>query len=325
MSCLRPAVGLLLATSLWSADAAAPAPVLDGYTADPAIRVFGDRYYLYPTSDKAEWQCTDFSVWSSPDLKQWKREGMILDVTSQLAWAKGEAWAPDCIERNGTWYFYFCANRQIGVATAASPVGPFRDALGKPLITRKDPGGFPGQAIDPYPFIDEDGQAFLYFGSTNGIMNVVKLKADLVTLDGPVQSLAARDFREGAVVFKRQGRYYFMWSIDDARSPDYRVGWGWSTSPLGPVTSPADHVVLRQHGAAKGTGHHSVVQIPEADRWYCAFHRHAIPNGNGYTRETCLTPMIFAADGSIRPMDPLVPAVAPGADGEPLQGGRGRP
>src|SRR5215216_6720948 len=78
----------------------APPPILDGFTADPAIRVFGDTYYVYPTSDKPNWMTTDFSVWSSKNLVDWKKEGMILDVANDLKWAKVKAWAPDCIERD---------------------------------------------------------------------------------------------------------------------------------------------------------------------------------------------------------------------------------
>lgn len=314
----------LLSTLVMAAEpVTAPAPILEGYTADPSIRVFGDTYYIYPTSDKGEWMCTDFSVWSSKDLKSWKREGMVLDVAHDLRWANIRAWAPDCIERNGTWYFYFGADQKVGVATGNSPVGPFKDALGRPLLERTKGGKLATNTFDPYPFIDQDGTAYLYFGS--GKAAVVRLKPDLITLDGEPEIIPLHEFREGVVVFRRQGRYYFMWSIDDARSPDYRVGYGIADSPLGPVTSPADHVVLRQHGAAKGTAHHSVVNVPGTDRWYVAYHRHAIPHGNGYTRETCLVRMEFNADGSIKPMDPLQPAFAPGDPGEPLVNGRGRP
>jgi hypothetical protein len=83
--------------------------------------------------------------------------------------------------------------------------------------------------------------------------------------------------------------------------------------------------VLRQHGAAKGCGHHSVVNVPGTDRWYVAYHRHAIPGGGGYKRETCLVRMEFNPDGTIKPMDPMVPAFAPGSEGEPLSHGKGRP
>ncbi|MUI16037.1 family 43 glycosylhydrolase [Massilia dura] len=296
----------------------APPPVLEGFTADPSIRVFGDTYYLYPTSDKPHWQTTDFSVWSSRNLVDWKKEGMILDVAHDVKWANVEAWAPDVIERNGTYYMYFCAQGSIGVATSKSPTGPFADALGRPLVARGT--GVETNTIDPYPFIDDDGQAYLYYG--NGRLgNVYRLKADMVTLDGPPRTIELKDHREGMVVFKRNGKYYFMWSIDDARSPDYRVGWGIADSPLGPVRSP-DHgfIVLQRNGPAVATAHHSVVNVPGTDRWYVAYHRHALPVGGGYQRETVLARMEFNSDGSIRPMDPMTVPFKPGDAGEPLKG-----
>lgn len=287
---------------------------------DPSIRVFGDTYYLYPTSDKANWQTTDFSVWSSKNLVSWKKEKMILDVARDLGWANIEAWAPDTIERNGTYYFYFSAQHNIGVATSNSPLGPFKDALGKPLIAKGT--GVNTYTIDPYPFIDDDGQAYLYYGNGK-LSNVYKLKPDMLTLDGRVATIALKDHREGVVVFKRGGKYYFMWSIDDARSPDYRVGWGVADSPLGPVKSPENNfIVLQKNGAAVATAHHSVVNVPGTDRWYVAYHRHALPDGNGYKRQTMLARMEFDPAGAILPMDPLKAAFLPGDVGEPLLGGK---
>lgn len=301
-----------------------PEPILDGFTADPSIRVFGDTYYVYPTSDKPNWLTTDFSVWSSRNLVDWKKEGMILDVAHGLSWANIKAWAPDAIERNGTYYFYFCADGKIGVATAPKPTGPFRDALGKPLLTRS--GKISTNTIDPYPFIDDDGQAYLYFGNGNNHANVFKLRPDMITLDGEVQEIPMKEFREGIVVFKRKGVYYFMWSIDDARSPNYRVGWGTSDSPLGPVRTPEKNfIVLQKHGAAVATAHHSVVNVPGTDRWYVAYHRHAIPDGSGYKRQTNLVRMEFDADGAILPMDPLTQPFKPGDVGEPIVNGKGKP
>jgi hypothetical protein len=127
------------------------------------------------------------------------------------------------------------------------------------------------------------------------------------------------------VVFKRQGKYYFMWSVDDARSDNYRVAYGIADSVYGPVQSPTNFIVLQKHGLAKGTGHNSVVNVPGTDRWYVAYHRHAIPNGSGFKRETCLARMEFNPDGTIKPIDPLVPAFPPGSAGEPLVNGKGRP
>lgn len=294
----------------------APPPILDGFTADPAIRVFGDKYYVYPTSDRPFWNTTEFAVWSSRDLVQWKKEGVLFDLTKDIEWANNQAWAPDCIERDGKYYLYFCGEGKIGVAVAPTPIGPFTDPLGHPLLAKG--GKIKTNTIDPAAFIDDDGQAYLYFGN-GSLTQVVKLRPDMITVEGDPIDLHLKEFREGIVVFKRGGKYYFMWSIDDARSPEYRVGWGVADSPFGPVTTPEkDFIVLRKNGPAQGTAHHSVVQVPGTDRWYVAYHRHAVPGGGGYKRETCLARMEFRADGSIQPMDPMVPAFKAGDSGEPL-------
>jgi beta-xylosidase len=106
-------------------------------------------------------------------------------------------------------------------------------------------------------------------------------------------------------MIKRHGLYYFMWSENDARDPGYQVAYGVSTSPLGPIVVPSDNVILRRRGRARGTGHHSVVEVPGTDRWYIFYHRHAVPDGNGYLRETCLAPLEFEPDGRIKTVDPL--------------------
>lgn len=332
MPAVRPLASVLfalvacLAARAGEESATAPRPILDGFTADPSIRVFGDTYYVYPTSDKPNWLTTDFSVWSSKNLVDWKKERMILDVAHDLKWANIKAWAPDCIERDGTYFFYFCADGKIGVATAKSPAGPFVDALGKPLLDRKADPRITSNTIDPYPFIDDDGQAYLFWGNSGGQVNVVKLHRDMLTIDGAPREFVIRgkssgrvvNFREGIVVFKRAGKYYFMWSVDDARSDDYRIAYGTADTLLGPITLPDNATVLSKNGAAKGTGHHSVVKVPGTDRWYVAYHRHAIPVGSGYQRETCLARMEFNPDGSIQPIDPLVSPFKPGDRGEPV-------
>ncbi|MCB1133192.1 MAG: family 43 glycosylhydrolase [Verrucomicrobiae bacterium] len=295
--------------------ASVPKPALDGFTADPAIRAFGDKYYIYPTSDRPNWNTYEFAVWSSDNLVDWKKENVFLDLRNDIEWADVRAWAPDCIERNGKYYFYFCGDGKIGVAVGDSPTGPFKDALGKPLLVRE--GKIQTNTIDPHAFIDDDGQAYLYFGN-GGNCHVFKLKEDMITLDGDPVQIPLRDFREGIVVFKRDGKYYFMWSIDDARSPNYRVGWAWSDSPTGPVEYAGDFIVLQKNGNAVATAHHGVVNVPGTDHWYVAYHRHAVPGGSGYKREVCLARMGFNADGTIQPMDPLVAPFQPGDKGEPI-------
>lgn len=314
---------LLVRDAGWEVET--PPSLVPVNTADPSIRAFGDRYYLYPTTDQPNWMTTQFNVWSSPNLIDWTFENTIIDLTKQIEWADIRAWAPDCIERDGKYYFYFCGNGRIGVATSDSPTGPFTDPLGKPLLQRGP--GYKTNTIDPWALIDDDGQAYLYFGN-GSLCQVFKLNDDMISIqDGPYD-VPLREFREGIVVFKRNGKYYFMWSIDDARSPNYRVGWGTADSPLGPVKSPEsreDFIVLEKHEPVIGTAHHGVVNVPGTDRWYVVYHRHAIHNGGGYNRQTVLARMLFDEEGNILPMDPMVAPFKAGDRGEPIVNGKGLP
>jgi beta-xylosidase len=112
-----------------------PPPVLPGYHADPHLAVFGDTYYIYPTTDGSEgWMSTSFSCMSSKDLIHWRNHGVILRLGVDVQWADRRAWAPAIATRNGKYYFYISAAQNIGVAVADTPYGPFTDPLGKPLV-----------------------------------------------------------------------------------------------------------------------------------------------------------------------------------------------
>ena len=183
-------------------------PVLPDFHADPSARVFGDTLYIYPSHDAPgarNWkQMVDWPVFSTKDMKTWTDHGTIFGL-KDIAWADIEAWAPDCIERNGKYYFYFPAGGNIGVAVADSPTGPFKDALGKPLVKKGEAGI--RYMIDPNVFIDDDGQAYLYVGGARQL-GVIKLKEDMVTRDGDIQLLEMEGFYEGVWVHKRNGLYY---------------------------------------------------------------------------------------------------------------------
>lgn len=278
-----------------------PQAVLPGLNADPHIAVFGDTFYLYPTTDGSEgWRSTSFRAWSSRDLLQWKDEGVILDLPRDLKWAKLHAWAPAIATRNGKFYYYFTAAQNIGVAVADKPTGPFSDPLGKPLVAKAD---FPRmQTIDPMVFVDEDGGAFLYWGQ--GRCKAVKLQDDMISFeDSEVRDLTPPGYNEGPFVHKRAGKYYLSWSEFDTRDPRYSVAYGMGDSPLGPFKKAGANPILQQSGTVKGAGHHSIVKIPGRDEWVIAYHRFRIPGGNGYNRETCLSPLRHARDGSIQPVD----------------------
>ena len=278
-------------------------PVLAGYNADPQVALFDGKFYIYPTTDGfANWGSTSFRAFSSNDLVEWKDEGVLLELGKDVTWAPARAWAPGIARKNGVYYFYFSADVQIGVATSSTPTGPFKDALGKPLIKTAE---FGGQSIDPYAFVDDDGRAYLYFGSTSAGGHVVELGADMVSLRGTPQQIVISGFREGSAAFKRNGIYYFMWSEDDTRSENYNVAYGTGSSPFGPFTKAAVNPILEKNTALGilGTGHHSVLALPNGD-YYIVYHRFAIPDGDGTHREVCIDRLYFNPDGSIVPVVP---------------------
>ncbi|MFP5039342.1 family 43 glycosylhydrolase [Parasediminibacterium sp. JCM 36343] len=278
----------------------APPAVLPGFYADPHIAVFGKKFYLYPTTDGiAGWKSPSFTCWSSKDLVKWKYESVILDFPKDLTWAKEKAWAPAIAYKNGKYYYYFAAEGSIGVAVSDNPTGLFKDPLGKALVRK---GMFRGQMIDPMVLVDDNGSAYLYFGQGN--CNMVKLADDMISFDVKnVITIKPTGYNEGPFVFKRKGKYYLMWSEYDTRDPRYSVCYATSDSALGPFVNAMNNPVLKGMGVVKGAGHHSVVKIPGKDEWYIAYHRFKIPGGNGYHRETCISPMRFDKDGNILPVD----------------------
>jgi arabinoxylan arabinofuranohydrolase len=301
-------------------------PALPGYFADPDILYSQKtgKFYLYPTSDGfTSWSGTYFKAFSSPDLVNWKDEGVILDLPKDVSWAKKSAWAPTIMEqKTATGYryaYYFCAGAKIGVALSDSPTGPFKDA-GQPLLDKLPEGVQGGQQIDPAAFRDpKTGKRYLYWG--NGYMAGAELNDDLTSLKPGTTQVMTPDqtFREGAYAFFRNGKYYFMWSEDDTRSPNYQVRYGTSDTPLGKITVPANNLVIKKDPAAGiyGTGHNSVIQIPGRDEWYLVYHRFTYPNGlkmgddAGFHREVCLDKLEFNADGSIKPVVPTHAGIQP--------------
>ncbi|MFE4625182.1 family 43 glycosylhydrolase [Streptomyces mirabilis] len=288
-------------------------PVLPGLNADPDVHYLDGQYWIYPTTDGyAGWSGTSFKAYSSKDLVHWKDHGVILDLGPDVSWADKNAWAPAIAERDGKYYFYFCAEQQIGVAVADSPAGPFKDALGRPLVAK---GQFTGQMIDPAVFTDDDGQSYLYWGNGHGY--AVRLNADMVSFDASqVRDITQPDFREGSFVVKRRGTYYFMWSEDDTRSENYHVAYATGPSPLGPWTKRGTILSKRPEYGIKGTGHHSVVNVPGTDDWYIVYHRFALngpgkAGGDGTHRETTVDRMEFAADGTIEPVVPTLESIRP--------------
>ena len=307
-------------------------PVISGLYADPEILYAEQtgRYYLYPTTDgEVGWNNHDFRVYSSDDLRTWTDEGVMFDLRTDCSWADSKGWAPCIIERKYVgkrgktsykYFYYFVAEGKIGVAVADRPTGPFRDALGRPMLTERPEGVRGGQVIDPDVFCDpQTGKYYLYWG--NGFLAVAELNDDMVSLkEGTTRILIPRErkrdfhYNEGTYVFYRNGKYYFTWSENDTRSPNYQVRYAVSDSPTALTGGVSRTVLLAKDGSKGiwGTGHHAVIQRPATDDWYIVYHRFARPDAiklgwdAGYHREICIDRLEFNDDGTLKPVHPTL-------------------
>ena len=301
-------------------------PVLEGYYADPDI-LYSEKtgkYYIYPTTDGFEnWSGYYFKVFSSDNLVDWTDEGIILDLHKDVSWADRNAWAPCIVEKKidgeYKYFYYFTAAQKIGVAVADNPTGPFTDS-GKALIDFKTLGVNRGQEIDPDVFTDpKTNKTYLYWG--NGYMAAAELNDDMTSLNMKTLKQMNIDgtFREGSYVICRDGAYYFMWSEDDTRSPNYKVRWAKSDSPMGKLTIPENNIVIQRDDQTGifATGHNSAIQIPGKDEWFLVYHRFSYPNGvkmgrrGGFHREVCIDKLEFDADGNILEVKPTFKGIEP--------------
>jgi GH43 family beta-xylosidase len=314
-------------TATWTLKAIEmKSPVIPGLYADPNIAVFGGTYYVYATTDGfAGWGGNTFYAWRSTDLVNWTRsEQPILTLdgaseTGHVPWATGNAWAPTITEYDGKYYFYFSGQNPIydrktlGVAIADSPDGPFtaqpasmiNNGNGEPMTT--------GQAIDADVFKDpQTGKFWIIWGNgSNPLM--AQLNADMTSVDWTtVQKVTGlTSFREGSFINYRSGTYYLTYSIGDTGDPGYSVGYATASSVTGPYTYKG--VILKQDPTQGiyATGHNSIIQVPGTDDWYIAYHRFAIPGGDGTHRETTIDKLDFNADGTIGTVTPTLTSVAP--------------
>jgi beta-xylosidase len=316
-----------------TAQQLAPNPIVPGWYADPEIRRYGDRYWIFPTLSSAPADApapklspaqqalrknavlrpayltqTWMDAFSSKDLTSWTKHPRALDIAN-IPWAAYALWAPSSIKVGARYYLFFGANDVhpgevggIGVAVADKPQGPYRDLLGKPLIGTVENGA---QPIDQMAFRDDDGQLYLYYGGWKHL-NVVRLAPDLKSLqphaDGTIyKEITPPGYVEGSFMLKRNGTYYLMWSEGGWTGPDYKVAYATGPTALGPFEKKG--VILQgNETVARGAGHHSVVKGQGKDEWFIAYHRRPLNETKGDHRELAVDRLVFETDGSIRPV-----------------------
>jgi hypothetical protein len=303
-------ITLLITNSLFAQN-----PIIrDQFTADPSARVFGGKVYLYPSHDilakegrgRPGWFCMeDYHVFSSSNLTEWTDHGVIISQ-EKVPWANSKSfalWAPDCIYKNGKYYFYFPAPAKdtsygrgfsIGVAISDKPYGPF--------IPQPEPiKGARG--IDPNPFIDKDGQAYLYWASRG--TSVAKLKENMLELASEpqvIQGMPEKGLREGPFLFERNGIYYLTYPhVQDTTE---RLEYAISDNPLGPFKITG--VIMDEiHGC--WTNQQSIIEFK--NQWYLFYHTSDLSPHFDKNRSVRIDSLFFNNDGTIKKVIPTLRGV----------------
>ena len=292
--------------------------IRDQFTADPSARVFNGKVYVFPSHDiptppekpgRKDWFCMeDYHVFSSENLTDWTDHGMIVSQYD-AAWVDSTSysmWAPDCVERNGKYYFYFPANTNkpepdgtkgfgIGVAVADRPEGPYH-AENKAIE-----GVF---GIDPNVLIDKDGQAYLYWSHRH--IYVAKLKDNMLELDSEPQIIAnlpEQGLKEGPWVFERNGTYYL--TFPHVENKIERLEYAVGDSPMGPFEMKG--VIMDESPTGCWTNHHSILEYK--GQWYSFYHHNDYSPDFDKNRSIRVDSLFFNADGSIQKVKPSLRGV----------------
>jgi arabinoxylan arabinofuranohydrolase len=297
---------LLLASTVSLADN----PIVQTYfTPDPAPMVWNDTMFVYTGHDEDVtvsnfFTMNDWRVYSTTDMVNWRDRGSPLSHKT-FSWSGGKAWAAQCIPRNGKFYWYVTAGigtgsqPAIGVAVSDKPTGPFKDPIGKALVSKS------WDDIDPTVFIDTDGQAYLFWG--NPKLYWVKLNADMISYSGSVNATnmttaqfgtrtgdanRATTYEEGPWFFKRGALYYMVYAAGPLPEP---IGYSTSSSPTGPWTYRGE--IMSGANTGSFTNHSGTVEYK--GKGYFFYHTGKLPGGGGYKRSTAVEEFSFNADGTI--------------------------
>ncbi|OOQ59888.1 1,4-beta-xylanase [Mucilaginibacter pedocola] len=269
------------------------------YTADPAAMVNNDTLWLFAGHDfeggQRGYKMKDWLAFSTVDMKTWTEYPVPMKITD-FAWAKsGDAYAGQVIARNGKYYWYISTNTYgIGVGVADRPEGPYKDAIGKPLLTNKDcfASNHSWACIDPAVFIDDDGQAWLFWG--NQQCYYAKLKANMTEIDGEVKQIQFEGMRftEAPWVHKYQGKYYLSYATEFPEKTAYAI----ADNIGGPYVYKG---ILNDLAGNSNTNHQAILEFK--NQWYFIYHNGGInTDGGSFSRSVCIDKLFYNTDGTIK-------------------------
>ncbi|KAK8003383.1 hypothetical protein PG989_003102 [Apiospora arundinis] len=273
------------------------------FSTDPAPMIYNDRVYVFTGRDQdgaTGYDMREWHLYSTSDMQNWQDHGVPANLAT-FSWANANAWAGQTVQRNGKFYFYVPIREKsgamsIGVGVSDKIEGPYKDALGKPLVSNNE--------IDPTVYIDTDGQAYLYWGNPN--LSYVKLNTDMISYSGGVNKVqlttagfgqrngnAQRPttFEEGPWLYKRNSTYYMIYAANCC-SEDIRYSTG--PSATGPWTYRG---VIMASAGASFTNHPGMIDYK--GKSYFFYHNGALPGGSGYQRSVAVEEFTYNSDGSI--------------------------
>ena len=298
---------LALTGSMTSSSFGQNPVIRNQFSADPTARVFNGKIFLYPSHDiptpegknlRENWFCMeDYHVFSSENLTDWTDHGVIVTQT-KVPWLTRinyDMWAPDCVFKNGKYYFYFPVGGRIGVATADRPEGPY-------TVLDKAVEGVRG--IDPCVLIDKDGQSYIF--TSMGRISVAKLKDNMIEIDGPpkvIDNLPTKGLIEGPFAFELNGKYYLTYP--HVQNTIERLEYAMSDSPMGPYKQVG--VIMDESPSGCWTNHHSLVKYN--GQWYLFYHDRDYSPNFDKNRSVRIDSLFFNEDGTIRKVSPTLRGV----------------
>ena len=273
--------------------------VQTNFTADPAPLVWNGTVYLYTSHDEDDatgFHMLNWKLYTTTDMVNWTDHGTVASLAT-FPWAvqSNDAWAPQAVERDGKFYLYVPISvagwpkNVIAVATADSPLGPFKDALGHPLIERA------AVNIDPTVFVDDDGQAYLYWGNPD--LMYVKLNKDMVSYSGDIVKVATKpeNYQEGPWFYKRQGKYYMAYA---SHCCPEGIGYAMSDGPTGPW----EYKGMIMDSDARSSGNHPGIMDYKGDSYVFGFNytlNFAETSVHRERRSVCTAKLTYKPDGTI--------------------------
>ena len=278
------------------------------YTADPAVLVKNDTLWLFAGHDHAGnqsgYHMRDWLLFSTTDMKHWKEHPVPLTI-DEFKWAASkQAYAGHVAERNGKYYWYVSTNWSgIGVAVADKITGPYKDALGKPLLTNKDcfASSHSWACIDPAIFIDDDGQPWITWG--NRECYIAKLKDNMIEIDGEIKQIKfneAHPFTEAPWIHKYNGKYYLTYASEWPEKIAYAV----ADKIDGPYEMKG---IISEIAGNSNTTHPAIVNFK--NQWLFFSHNGGLHNGTSYSRSIIAEPMDYDAEGNIQKIHPSTEGV----------------